>query len=91
MIIDDKLKLFGIRELYSYQRRTIEAILDGADTFSIFPTGGGKSLCYQLPALVLRPKLTIVVSPLIALINDQVSKLSKLTSSHTLKGGDSFN
>ncbi|MFN8582834.1 MAG: DEAD/DEAH box helicase [Gemmatimonadaceae bacterium] len=57
---------FGFADLRDGQRRVVESILDGRDTVVVLPTGGGKSLCYQLPALALGG-LTIVVSPLIAL------------------------
>ena len=56
------------------QRQIIEATLEGRDVFALLPTGGGKSLCFQLPAL-LRNGLTVVVSPLIALMKDQVDQL----------------
>jgi len=56
------------------QREIIEAALADQDVFALLPTGGGKSLCFQLPAL-LRPGLTVVVSPLIALMKDQVDQL----------------
>lgn len=67
-------KHFGFREFLDGQRRVVEAILEGRDSLVIMPTGGGKSLCYQLPALCL-PGATIVVSPLIALMKDQVDAL----------------
>ncbi len=57
------------------QKESIEAITEGKDLLTILPTGGGKSLCYQLPALYFKDKITIVISPLIALINDQVINL----------------
>ncbi len=57
------------------QKESIEAIIEGRDLLTILPTGGGKSLCYQLPALYFEGKITIVISPLIALINDQVINL----------------
>ncbi|MCA8949790.1 MAG: DNA helicase RecQ [Planctomycetes bacterium] len=65
---------FGFSELRPLQREAIDAALDGDDALVVMPTGGGKSLCYQLPALV-NDRLTVVVSPLIALMQDQVDGL----------------
>ncbi|MFM7202868.1 MAG: RecQ family ATP-dependent DNA helicase [Myxococcota bacterium] len=65
---------FGLPAFREGQREIIEAILDGNDVVAVMPTGGGKSLCFQLPALLL-PGLTVVVSPLIALMKDQVDAL----------------
>ena len=62
---------FGFATFRPHQREIIEAILGGRDVFAAMPTGGGKSLCYQLPSLLL-PGLVVVVSPLIALMHDQV-------------------
>jgi ATP-dependent DNA helicase RecQ len=62
---------FGFSEFKGTQEKAITSLMSGRDTFVIMPTGGGKSLCYQLPALVL-PGCAIVVSPLIALMKNQV-------------------
>ncbi len=64
-------RAFGFDEFRPHQREIVEAILAGRDVFAAMPTGGGKSLCYQLPSL-LESGLSIVVSPLIALMQDQV-------------------
>ena len=66
--------LFGFREFRPGQREACEAALAGRDVMVVMPTGSGKSLCYQLPAL-LRDDLTVVVSPLVALMQDQVEAL----------------
>ena len=65
---------FGFSELRPLQKEAIDAALDGRDSLVVLPTGGGKSLCYQLPPLVT-DRLTVVVSPLIALMQDQVDGL----------------
>ncbi|MDP3667350.1 MAG: DNA helicase RecQ [Sediminibacterium sp.] len=62
---------FGFREFKGTQEPAINSVLNGQDTFVIMPTGGGKSLCYQLPALIM-PGCAIIVSPLIALMKNQV-------------------
>jgi len=70
-------KRFGLHTFRTGQQEVIQAVLDGRDAMAILPTGAGKSLTYQLPALLL-PGLTVVVSPLIALMKDQTDKLEEL-------------
>src|SRR6188768_1266517 len=67
--------VFGFSAFRPGQQEIVEAVLDGENVLAVMPTGSGKSLCYQLPALA-RPGLTLVVSPLIALMRDQVRALS---------------
>jgi ATP-dependent DNA helicase RecQ len=70
---------FGFNKFKGNQEKIIEAVLAGRDTFVIMPTGGGKSLCYQLPALVT-DGLAIIVSPLIALMKNQVDLVRSYSS-----------
>src|SRR5437773_12480708 len=65
---------FGFTSFRPLQEDIIRDALAGKDVFALLPTGGGKSLCFQLPAMA-RPGLTVVVSPLIALMKDQVDQL----------------
>lgn len=67
-------EFFGHGQFRAGQEELIDAILQGQDVLGIMPTGAGKSLCYQVPALMLAG-ITIVVSPLISLMKDQVSSL----------------
>ena len=67
---------FGYTRLRAGQQEVIASVLAGKDTLAVMPTGAGKSLCYQLPALHL-PGTTVIVSPLISLMKDQVDKLEQ--------------
>ena len=67
-------RVFGYSSFRSGQEKLIDGVLSGQDVFGIMPTGGGKSMCYQLPALML-PGITLVISPLISLMRDQVMAL----------------
>src|SRR5689334_25195959 len=72
---DSLLTELGYSEWRPGQREAVVAALEGRDSLIVMPTGGGKSLCYQLPGLASE-ELTIVVSPLIALMRDQRGKLT---------------
>jgi ATP-dependent DNA helicase RecQ len=72
-------KYFGFNKFKGLQEDVVRSIISGNNTFVIMPTGGGKSLCYQLPALVL-DGVAIVVSPLIALMKNQVDAIRSLST-----------
>ncbi|MHC5537839.1 RecQ family ATP-dependent DNA helicase, partial [Singulisphaera rosea] len=78
--LDDARRLlrqtFGFDDFREGQERVVASLLEGRSALAVFPTGGGKSLCYQLPALILEG-LTVVVSPLIALMKDQIDFLER--------------
>ncbi|RYD25856.1 MAG: ATP-dependent DNA helicase RecQ, partial [Verrucomicrobiaceae bacterium] len=69
-------KTFGLRAFRAGQEAVISRLLEGKSVLALLPTGGGKSLCYQIPALVL-PGTALVVSPLLALMRDQVETLHR--------------
>ena len=75
-VLDTLKQVFGHEAFRPGQEGLVEAILSGHDAFGVMPTGAGKSVCYQLPALLL-PGITLVVSPLISLMKDQVAALKE--------------
>lgn len=70
-------KYYGYPDFREGQKHIVSSLLKHQDTLGIMPTGGGKSICYQIPALML-PGLTLVVSPLISLMKDQVDALTAM-------------
>ena len=74
MLQEALLAHFGFTEFKTGQKQVVEKIMQGKSSLAVFPTGAGKSLCYQLPAVLL-PKMTLVVSPLLSLMKDQVDFL----------------
>ncbi|HDQ70622.1 MAG TPA: RecQ family ATP-dependent DNA helicase, partial [Chloroflexi bacterium] len=75
VIVEASRRIFGFDTLLPGQLETMACVLRGEDVFTILPTGGGKSLCYQLPAILDERGVTLVISPLIALMKDQVDSL----------------
>ena len=81
-------EIFGFDSFRPGQEEVIRAVLEGRDTLAVMPTGGGKSLCYQVPAL-MQDSLTVIVSPLISLMKDQVDSLlqTSVSGAATLHSG----
>ena len=73
--LDILKKYWGFDDFRTHQKPIIEAVLNGENCLAVLPTGGGKSLCYQVPALV-KEGVCLVISPLIALMKDQVDGLN---------------
>src|SRR5690606_17431217 len=70
-------EVFGYSEFRNQQEQIVENLIAGEDALVLMPTGGGKSLCYQIPSII-RPGTGVVISPLIALMEDQVNALRML-------------
>ncbi len=78
-------KFFGLKEFRRGQIEIINSVINGFDTLAVMPTGGGKSICYQLPAL-LSDGLTIVITPLISLMRDQVAQINRRSRTQDRNG-----
>ncbi len=79
-IVEAAQRCFGFTQLLPGQVETMACVLRGEDVLTVLPTGGGKSLCYQLPALLAEAGVTLVISPLIALMKDQLDSLPEALS-----------
>ncbi len=87
-LLHEKLKTyFGFDSFKGNQEAVIRNVLAGRDTFVLMPTGGGKSLCYQLPALMMEG-VAIVISPLIALMKNQVDAMRMFSSTVSRRNTD---
>jgi RecQ family ATP-dependent DNA helicase len=86
-LVSEKLKFFGISKLHNFQEKVIESYLERKNTLVFVMTGGGKSLCYQLPA-ILDNKLVLVISPLKSLMKDQLDELEEKNIKGCIFSGD---